>query len=307
MPNKEQVLAIVRQQGPIIPNEVKKQVGGDNFIVGAILSELLSDGAIKISNTKIGGSPTYYVKGQEIKLLNLKKYLNQKDQRTVDLLKEKKILMDKEQEMLIRVSLRQIKDFAKQIDVNLRGETVLFWKWYLTSREEAEQLIRKRLRGSIQPQKKDLHKETKKETIQNKENTIKKEEQEKKEQPKTKEFFETKDNQNTLNQEPIKRDEFSEQLHKFFSEKNIKVLDETIIRKNSEIELKVKIPSTIGAMEYYCKAKNKKKCNDGDLSSAYLKGQSKKLPILFITTGDVTKKAKEMLSEEFKGLVLKQI
>ena len=67
------------------------------------------------------------------------------------------------------------------------------------------------------------------------------------------------------------------------------------------------MPTAVGNVDYFCKAKNKKKCNDGDLSSAYLKGQAKKMPVLFITTGEVTKKAENMLENEFKGMILKQI
>ena len=41
------------------------------------------------------------------------------------------------------------------------------------------------------------------------------------------------------------------------------------------------------------------KTNDKDLSSFYVDGQMKKLPILYITTGELTKKAKEKLEKEF--------
>lgn len=85
---KEQVLKIVKEKGPIIPNLIKRETGGDTFLVGAVLSELLGEGLIRISNTKIGNSPTYYCQGHEFKLLNLKKYLNEKDQRTIDLLRD---------------------------------------------------------------------------------------------------------------------------------------------------------------------------------------------------------------------------
>jgi hypothetical protein len=93
----------------------------------------------------------------------------------------------------------------------------------------------------------------------------------------------------------------------FFQDKNIKAIDEKIIRKNSDIEFIIKMPTAVGTVEYFCKAKNKKKCSDGDLSSAYLKGQTKKLPTLFLTTGEVAKKSKQKLNTEFKGMVIKEI
>ncbi|MBU1201646.1 MAG: hypothetical protein KKA51_04040 [Nanoarchaeota archaeon] len=300
---KEQVLKIVKEKGPIIPNLIKRETGGDTFLVGAVLSELLGEGLIRISNTKIGNSPTYYCQGHEFKLLNLKKYLNEKDQRTIDLLREKKILKDTDQDMLIRVSLRNIKDFAKQLEVNVKGEKEVFWKWYLTSKEETEHLIKKEILGEAEPEQKKEEKQTPKEEPK-KERTEEKQEIIKEEPKKER----TEEKQEIIRQtkEPAD-DEFSRKLHNYFEKKEIEVEKETIIRKNSEIELQVIIPSAVGKVEYFCKAKNKKKCNDGDLSSAYIKGQMMKLPTLFITTGEVTKKAENMLKNEFKSLVLKKI
>ncbi len=335
MPTKEEVLKVLREQGPIIPNQIKRLVGGDTVLIGAMLSEFIHNGIAKYSHLKVGSSPVYYTKGQESKLLNFKKYLNQKDQRTVDLLREHKILKDSDQEMLIRVSSREIKDFAKQIEVTIKGEKVLYWKWYLTSKEEAETLIRKELNKWDKPVKEETNSskatEAPKPKVLSEPTVVKTEQKETRniEQEKPKEVrvksepIQVKKEQTTsiqterkpafeqeqtrMSQEAVSSDDFSKQLHDFFNKKEVKVLEENIIRKNSEIELKLLIPSAVGNIEYFCKAKNKKKCNDGDLSSAYLKGQMTKLPVMFITTGDVTKKAKDMLMHEFKGLVLKQI
>ncbi|MBI5397830.1 hypothetical protein HZB03_00035, partial [Candidatus Woesearchaeota archaeon] len=47
--------------------------------------------------------------------------------------------------------------------------------------------------------------------------------------------------------------------------------------------------------------------NDGDLSSAYVQGQIKKLPVLFLTTGELSKKAEDLASREFKSMFIKRI
>ena len=95
---------------------------------------------------------------------------------------------------------------------------------------------------------------------------------------------------------------------KYFVDKRINILNSEVIRKGKEIDMLIEVPSVVGMRQYYCKAKSKKKCNDGDLSSAYVKGSTKKLPILFLTTGDLTKKAKFMLENEFKNeLIVKNI
>ena len=103
-------------------------------------------------------------------------------------------------------------------------------------------------------------------------------------------------------------DEFLKGLMVYFKDKRIVLVEHKIIRKHAEIEMLLKIPSVLGELEYYCKAKNKKNVNDSDLSAAVVQGQLKKLPVLFLTTGDLTKKAKELLNTELnKGLLVKKI
>ncbi|NQU98318.1 hypothetical protein HQ533_02535 [Candidatus Woesearchaeota archaeon] len=294
MVNKEEILRLVKIKGPIIPNQIKKELGGETFLISAVLSELSLDGKIKISNTKIGSSPTYYAKEQEFKLQELKKYLNEKDRRTFDLLRQKRVLRDKNQDMLVRVSLRNIKDFAKPVQVNVHGEKEVFWRWYLTPMDEAEAVIKSQF-SKTEKKKEVPVKEKKVEEIKPVREEIRKEKKE------------VIEEQKILKTSEGSKEGFLKQLYDYFDEKKIDVIEEKIVRKNSDIEFQLSIPSSVGKMEYFCKAKNKKKCNDGDLSSAYLKGQSLKLPIIFIITGEITKKAREMLGKEFKGLVLKKI
>jgi hypothetical protein len=43
------------------------------------------------------------------------------------------------------------------------------------------------------------------------------------------------------------------------------------------------------------------------MAAAFVQGQLRKLPTLLLSTGTLSKKAKEMLGKEFKGMVVKQI
>ena len=69
----------------------------------------------------------------------------------------------------------------------------------------------------------------------------------------------------------------------------------------------IEIPSPVGNLKYCWKAKDKRIINDGDLSTIYIQAQSKKLPVLYLTTGELTKKANEMLEIEFKGFKVRKI
>ena len=102
-------------------------------------------------------------------------------------------------------------------------------------------------------------------------------------------------------------DAFIEKIKSFFEENRIRILDLKVKRKNSEANMVVSIPSVIGDLRFACKAKNKKRITDADLSTAQLYAEQNKLPLLFITTGELTKKARVVLDEHFKGLKVKVI
>jgi hypothetical protein len=254
-------------------------------MTSAHLSELSSEGKLKVSKIKIGGSPLYYLPGQESYLGRFSNNLHEKEKRAFDLLKEKKVLRDSKLEPVIRVALREIKDFAIPLQVTHQNTKEIFWKWHLLSKEEAESLIRSLLA------KKEI-KETEPKKEEKIEREIKKPAE--KESKEIKSFID-------------KSDSFLEEIKSYFNKNKIIIKNSEIIRKNSEIDFLLDVPSAVGNLQYYCKAKNKKRINDGDLSSAYVQGQLKKLPILFLTKGELTKRAKEMLNKEFKNISIKKL
>jgi len=142
MVDEKKILAFIHSKGPILPVQLASEIKQDIIIAGAVLSDLVKSKRILISNTKIGGSPVYYVKEQKFKLQDLYKYLNEKDKRAYDMLKQKMVLRDIMLTPLLRVSLRNIKDFAKPVEVTVGTTKEIFWRWYLTAPEEAEAMIK---------------------------------------------------------------------------------------------------------------------------------------------------------------------
>jgi hypothetical protein len=57
----------------------------------------------------------------------------------------------------------------------------------------------------------------------------------------------------------------------------------------------------------YCKAKDKPTLNEGDLAPALIFAQNKKMPCLFLSTGNLTKNVEAMMSKEFSGMVFERI
>jgi hypothetical protein len=76
-----------------------------------------------------------------------------------------------------------------------------------------------------------------------------------------------------------------------------------MIKADNEYDFIIKLPTPAGELTYYCKARNKKKVNEGDLSSTVLKAQSKRLPALFLADGKLTKQAEQSLKEELKDQI----
>lgn len=402
MDYRDKVLEIVQSRGPLLPVDVRKDTGLEVMMASAVLSELISSGKLKLSFLKVGGSPLYYAEGQEEKLGEFAVRLQEPEKTAFEILKSNKFLKDSLQQPAIRVALRQIKDFSKQMSIN----NEIYWRWYLLDEESAKKLILgikgehkaeviKAIKEQAPEQKvevvlKEPSKETKIEIRTQQPQNItaqaetKKEEQkedqieqlkeqskeedeepnifvqfhskkkepitpiEKIEKPKeestqikklaanelrqeesvageTKEKLEKENKEIRKETKPLieprkpraskpkidkskdETDKFLEQVKVYFVANSIDLIDFTIIKKNSEIDLIIKLPTPVGKISYYCKAKNKKKCNEGDLSSAYVRGESKKLPVLFITNGELTKKTNEALQTEFKTIAVKKI
>lgn len=320
----DKVLGIVKGKGPLLPADIAREINTNQIMAGAMLSELAGKGQIKISTVKVGGSPLYYAPGQEYKLQQYAVKLGGKEKEAYELLKARGVVRDRSLEPVVRVALRAIKDFAKPLEVTIRGETEIFWKWYMLSSEQAGDIIRQQLVPKpAEPAKAEPvaalveapKPEVKKPEPEVKKHEIAKPEQKKiTEEPKAEKKEEKKpepkkvpEEQKQIFEDKAIDDPFMNKILANFKRNAVEVLEKKIIKKNSEIDMIIRIPSPVGSLKYYCKAKNKAKPSDSDISAAYVQGHMKKLPVLFIYTGELTKKAKEMLNREFDNLTVKKM
>ncbi len=322
--NQEQVLNIVKMRGPLIPSQISKDLGTNILLASAILSEFASRNLVKVSNIKIGGSPLYYVPGQEEKLTSYMGRLPEKEKLACSMLQEASVLRDASLEPVIRVALRQCRDFAKPLEVTVDGQKEIFWKWYLIDNQQAEPIIKKQL-GLIEQK---IAEQRKTEQVQKASpqviyqqekpkptaitgglsavTSIQKPEIKEQIQAQTAVEKEAKSTKPVL--KPKQAESFTEALSGFFKKKSITIIEEQTVKKDSEMVYLVKVPSAVGELTYLCIAKNKAKCSEADISYAYVQGQIKKLPVLFLTTGELTKKAKELMqSSEFSNLTYSKV
>lgn len=330
MPDYEgDILKFIGRTGPIIPNQLAKFLGCDILIASAHLSDLVSRNKVFVSDLKIGSSPLYFIPGQEGQLVRFSQHLNARDQETFNQLQAEKVLREQDADLFTKISLRNIKDFSRPLKVTVEGATELFWKWYTVSDADAEakvyQLLASRpvpvspvqttavselapvvpLAVDVQPPELVV---TAPSPIQN--GVVSRFVEMHGEAIGFAGIPETVFPSTTVPvaEKPsvlrgVKRtfaklrgeDVLFPRIESYLKKRNIVIESKETIRKGAEVNLIVKVPTDIGSLTYFCKVKDKKRCDDKDLSSAYMEGQVKKLPTLLLYTNELHKKAEELL------------
>lgn len=306
----ERIILIIKEKGPVIPVQVSKEVKDSILMASARLSELLDSKKIKISTIKVGGSPLYYLPGQENLLQNFSSNLGNVERKAYDLINSNKLLRDSAMEPAIRVALRQIKDFAIPLNVSYNNAQEIFWKWYLIDNAQAELLIKEIFSkaGSAPVKKDDIISKAQNNTgrplvLAAKENSPRKNEAKQVAADAQEQLLTGEDQK-----KPKKTDDgYGRQILNFFSGNKMRVIESIETKRSLELEFIVELYTSIGGIRYFCKYKTKKKVSDADLSSALIQAQSRNLPLLFLSNGILSKKAQEMLNKEFKGIIFKKI
>lgn len=300
MVTHEQILELIQKKGPVIPSDLNTELKSDTMIIGAFLSDLVSSKKLKISNAKIGGSPVYYLESQRPKLERLYQYLNEKDRRAYDDLKAAQVLLDENLTPLVKTCLRQIKDFAIPLRATFKGKDHLFWKFFTVSDDVAKAKIKETL-ASLYPEPKKSPPVEKKEPVTP--TPSQKKEPVSKPQPATsqeKELVIEKPIQQTLSALP--EDPFLDDIRRFLDSLKIQIITAEVVKKKSECNLFVSVPSSIGELHYYCKGRNKKRSNEGDIAAAFVEGQLRSLPVMYISPGEIPKKLEAVLDKKYKNL-----
>lgn len=306
---RPRVLDFVKRWGPILPVQISKELNTNIIFAGAMLSELVAKNLVLVTSTKRGGSPFYYVKGQEARLQGIASNLSGKEKEAYEVLKEKKVIKDKEASPWLRVAIRSISDFAVQLNVTMGGQQEIFWKWYLLDEKKTEEIIKNMLDvvevgGGVQE---NIEEQKTKETTQQTqlqqqvlegvlEPSLHKEAdlEPKLEKPKKKRKV----------QSSLKGHDIEILALEYFNDRAIKLIEKQTIRKSKDSRFIVEVPSGIGNISYYVRAKIKASISEDDLMVAFGEAKQRGLPGLFISTGELSKKAKEILETNLKGQLM---
>ena len=303
---KARLVTFIKGRGAILPVQVAKELKLDTMFSGAILSELVNEGKIKVSeHLRVGGSPVYYV--DERKLEEYMKYLNEQDVKTISYLKERGIVSDFKCTPLQRVSYRIVKDFAKSIILKRDDNSKeIFWRYYLLDEDKAKEKI---LEIVNNVKKEEVKPKKIEEPIKEEISIVKK----KTEEPAKKTAEES------IVEKPVKKNveeikiilqepgiEAKEEIVMvFFSDNDITVLEEKMIKKGKESNYVVSFDTRVGRVKYFVKYRDKKTINEGDLSLAFI--EAGKLPLLLLSKGELNKNAKKLIESDYKGVVFRRI
>jgi len=286
---RKKIVDILKSKGPSLPIHISSQTGTSTLFAGALLSELAKDKILKISHMKVGGSPLYFLEGQERALENFHKHLPGKEKEAFLLLKKEKILEDKKQEPAIRVALRNLKDFAFPFSSD--GE--VFWRFYSTTEQEVRDMFNagKKTQTKIQSKQKT---ETKKLDEKQLDIGLK---------PAP---IKTKPIKTGKKTKRKSRPEFATKISNILQNNRIEILDEKDVKKK-EYSAVVRINSTLGPIRFLGLSKDKKKITENDLRLALQRSQAMKMPALVLITGEINKKALAYAEKWSSLLKLKKI
>lgn len=254
---KEKILKKMDREGPSLPVPIARAVELSPMFSSAILSELVNEGKLKLSKLKVGSSPLYLKPGQEQQLEKFTDNLKGAENLAFQKLKLKKIIEDEKEEPAMRVALRSIKDFA----VPLRYKERIIWKYAFISNQEAQNMLSKE-----KPLSSPIRRESKSEKPLIKLSP-------KKERTK----------------KTHRNEEFISQIKENLLSKDIEFLEELSADKK-ELIAKVRINSDLGKISFLLIARDKKRISEADLTVALQKALNEKMPCLFLSYGEPSRK-----------------
>ncbi len=279
---KSTIISFLKLHGPALPVRIAREIKMDPVFASAILSELLNEKRVMLSNLKIGASPLYLLPGQQNQLENFTENLKPAEKEAFLKLKKEKILHDEKEGPSIRVSLRNLKDFAKPFKSNEK----ILWKYAFAAKEEIEKINspKKEQKQTINISKiKEEVKKIEKEIVTKRE---KPSEENKEDVSPKKEKMENIFEKNST--------DFSEEVKKFLKKNNLEFKEEIQISKK-EIVAKINLKTILGDFNMMLIAKNKKSIAKEELQSAIQRATYSKMPCLYVIKKEPTKSIKTFL------------
>jgi len=305
---KEDIVYYLKINGPSLPVHIAKRVNQSPLFTSAFLSELYREGKIIMSHMKIGSSSLYLLKDQEEQLEKFIEHLNQREREAYHLIKKDKFLKDEKLEPVIRVAIRNIKDFAIPLKISQENPQQIIWKYFSIPESEIESFIN--------PIHKKIQEELKKEIVQSEPTitptiitpsiaTVQQHKNSQESKNKNSEtlhlpFPESKNKERPKIEKPVES-EFLNSLKKHLENRKIS-LSQIVSEKKKELTAKVSLNTAFGKQDFFLIAKDKKRIKEEELIDALKQAHAEKMPALLIAPGSLEKKAIQTY-EEWQNLI----
>ncbi len=307
---KERILYLIRSNGPTLPVRVASETKIEPLFASAFLSELYGERLVRISNLRVGGSPLYYLEGQESQLENFTQHLNQREKEAFLRIKEKRVLDDEKESPVMRVALRAIKDFAIPLKDPSQPQKIM-WRYHQVPEHEALQII-------TQPRiEKKEEKHVEKEAVK----TEKTEQQfSQNTQPETlNEQKKDKPKRERIQKKQAAPQEFSLSIHqaqqttpfadevKAFIEREGYGIQSLVSADKKECVIKASLQGPHGIQTYLVVSKDKKKIKQEELVESLEEAHKQRLLCMVISRGELDKKSEAFVSSWKNFLIHKTL
>jgi len=320
----EKIINYLKKEGPSLPVQISKELEMSSLFISAFLSELSKEKRIKVTSLKVGGSPLYFVEGQEKKLELFYKYLHPKESEAFILLKKNKVLKDSEQSPAIRVALRSIKDFATGFKI----KEEIYWKYNLVEESEINKILNPETKDEEESEEKSETNMPSKKLIPSSENDQETnpskiiEKVKMIQTPNKKIIPQTNTNNSLINDPPQNnyhqskerkfnnpliipeekkkkekpKSEFAIKTIEYIRNLNLNIIEEREF-KAREYTCITRINSELGKINFFTQSRDKKSITEADLKKLLSVSQSIPLPALLIYTGKIGKKAMDFANK----------
>ncbi len=281
----DKVLEIVAKSGPVLPVEVASKLKIDSFLASGYLSQLVDTGKVKASEDKVAGTSVYFVPGQdEAAEKRVKEIISsaQKTARTFAKKVSESPEIQKKREAFAN-RLKEIEEKEKKVIPvtlsKLKEDFIVAPGKQAVGGEHKVKVKQPEISYEIKFESEIPTSKSDEEEVEEAVSEIAKKPKKRGRKKKAPEIFEDgKTVQSAL---------------AFLVEAGADIISKELKRKGKDADMIILLPTKIGNIQMFAIVKEKKKVSEADLSMAYTEGTKRKLPILFITNGSLTKTSRE--------------
>lgn len=274
--NRSKIVRFLAENGPSHPIQVGKVLGKDSFMTSAILSEVLGRGGVKRSQKNVGNTPIYYLEGQEERMMKVvEDSLNLIEGKVLKSFKERKVVADDDLSVQEKFVLNNLKDFVVPLHVKAGDREMTIWRLVGVSNDRVAELFNSR--AVREPEREvAVPKGEAKESVFDEKKPV----------------------------EEVRKDvgEFEAQVKRKIEETGGEILEREVVRKGSEMNLVVRFHQPF-ERRCFIKARGKKRITKSDLSMAHIEGADRKMPVVLLTYGNLSKKNAEYAKKKFGDML----